>query len=231
MIKTSGKTAFWVILVVIAVLVAILVTSKANEPAIDSDDTGAADVEDRNIAAYEVTVTNTSEDQPLSPGVFVVHTEPVSFDYEGQTSPFELESLAEYGDNTAFAAYAKGLTGIKSVHTIDEPIMPGESTIFTFSAQLGTKLSGVMMAVGSNDGYAFLDAAGLDGDRIQVSALNYDNGTEENSELDSGFAGGQPDPAQGEANIENGTATDPQAPVAIHDQLTESIMTVFVEPR
>ena len=178
---------------------------------------------------YTVRVSNISDTQPLAPGVFVVHTKEASLDYSGSLAPAALESLAEYGSNTAFAEYIATQDGIVNVYTIDAPILPGEEATLTIDSTTDAfYFSGVMMAVGSNDGYALVDSIALNGGNRKVLAENYDNGTEENTELLSGFAGGQPDPSRGEANIENGTATDPQAEVSDHDQLLEAIMEVTV---
>jgi len=92
-------------------------------------------------------------------------------------------------------------------------------------------LSAFQMAVGSNDGYAFIDAVRLDKKDKTVQAKNYDAGTEENTELGSGFDGGQPDPSRGAANVANGTPTLPAEEVKKHDQLIESIMEVVISPK
>ena len=88
-----------------------------------------------------------------------------------------------------------------------------------------------MMPVASNDGYAFVDAVKITDDAGNVissttNAVNHDAGTEQNTEPGSGFEGGQPDPARGKENIENGVPTD--EPVATHPQLTSTILQVVI---
>tara|TARA_B100000745_G_scaffold98011_1_gene62360 strand:+ start:25921 stop:26625 length:705 start_codon:yes stop_codon:yes gene_type:complete len=193
--------------------------------------TGGEEGGSEMVKEYTVTVSNVSDAQPLSPGVLVLHTSEASLDFEGAVAPAELEPLAEYGSNTAFAELVATLPGVVEVISVDAPIMPGQQAqVSVMVDEDGLLLSGIMMAVASNDGYALLNAVELDGTEKTVAAANFDAGTEENTELGSGFEGGQPDPSQGEANVENGTATDPVAEVALHDQLTDTIMEVMVTP-
>jgi hypothetical protein len=184
---------------------------------------------------FEVTFENVNASQPLSPGVFVVHTGNLSLNFDGELAPPALEPLAEYGSNADFAEYVRSLDGAVEVYTIDDPVLPGENTSFIIEVNSSEPLylSGAQMAVASNDGYALLDGVEIvDMDLTALpsvtEALNYDAGTEENQPLGSGFAGGQPDPSRGEENIENGVSTE--EPVQVHPQLTETIMMVSVIP-
>lgn len=168
-------------------------------------------------------VKNISADQPLSPGLAVVHTADFNMNYDGMLAPAELETLAEVGDPTAFKAYVEAQTGVVAVYDLGliEPMTLAEVVLNENDSALFVSV--IQMAVASNDGYALVDsmplAAGSD-----VMGANWDAGFEENSALGSGFAGGQPDPAEGAANLDNGTATSPQANVMAHDQLTFDIM-------
>jgi hypothetical protein len=180
----------------------------------------------------EVTLKNVYGSQPLAPGVLIVHTSAVDVDFVGDKAPTGLERLAEVGNPAEFAEYVETLPGVSSVVTTDAPILPGEQATVTLSdVDPDAYLSVLMMAVASNDGYAFVDAVKITDDAGNIiasttNAVNLDAGTEENTELGSGFEGGQPDPAQGEANIENGVPTD--EPVATHPQLTHTILQVVI---
>lgn len=83
------------------------------------------DAEEGMVYAFEVMIINVHDSQPLSPGVFVVHTGDLSLNFEGEMAPPSLEPLAEYGNNAAFADYVEGLDGAIKVYTIDAPILPG----------------------------------------------------------------------------------------------------------
>jgi hypothetical protein len=193
------------------------------------------DMEEATEYTFEVFVENVHDSQPLSPGVFVVHTENLSLNFTGQLAPSALEPLAEYGSYEAFAEYVGGLDGLVQMYTIDAPILPGENASFAVvvqTSELPLYLSGIQMAVGTNDGYALLDSVELvDKEGVVLSptaeAKNYDAGTEENQPLGSGFDGGQPDPTRGEENIDNGVSTEEV--VSLHPQLTETVMFVSVD--
>ena len=180
---------------------------------------------------YELTISNVSDTQPLSPGVFIVHTKDASLNFEGKLSPKEFEPLAEYGSNEALKTKLASMAGVVKVLPIDAPILPGESKTLSFEADSGLFLSGIQMAVGSNDGFALIDSVPLSGKGVVLDAQNYDNGTEENQPLGGGFAAGQPDPSRGADNIENGTPTNPQAVVSKHTQLTSPVMEISLTPK
>ncbi|HII07396.1 MAG TPA: hypothetical protein HA349_08840 [Methanotrichaceae archaeon] len=205
--------------------------SAYEELEMDDDEDGA---QEGMEYAFEVMIMNVHDSQPLSPGVFVVHTADLSLNFEGEIAPPALESLAEYGSNADFADYVEGLDGAIKVYTVDAPILPGMNASMPMDFQTSKMplyLSGVMMDVGTNDGYALLDAVELvDEDGMELSsttdAENYDAGTEENQLLGSGFEGGQPDPSRGEENIENGVPTEEM--VMVHPELSETVMEVVV---
>ncbi len=189
---------------------------------------------------FSVTVKNVHDSQTLSPGVFIVHKPLFSINFIGKLAPPELEPLAEYGNHTPFKGYVEKSSDVLGVYTIDEPILPGESKTFTMDVSTymprESYLSGIQMAVGSNDGFALASNIALfdpgNGPKASTTdAQNYDAGTEQNSPLLSGFEGGQPDPSRGEENIDNGIATSPQQPVMPHTQLTQTIMRVTVTPQ
>ncbi len=179
-------------------------------------------------------IFNVPDMQPLSPGVFVVHTGDLSLNFEGEMAPPGLEPLAEYGSTEAFADYVAGLDGAVKVYTVDAPILPGMNASMSIevdATEMPLYLSGAMMDVATNDGFALLDAVMIvDENGMALSSItdakNYDAGTEDNSDLGSGFEGGQPDPTRGEENIENGVPTE--EPVSMHPQLNETVMQVVI---
>jgi hypothetical protein len=225
--KQRGGALGWLILIIIIIVLVVIFTGKKNDKGTNSAITQEEAAFES--AAFRTTVTNTSSDQILSPGVYAVHTKDVDLDFLGELSPASLESLAEYGRPNEFASYVASLPGVMNMVVVEAPILPGETTEFRFSVQeKGLYLSGFQMAVGSNDGFAFVDKIALDKESIEASAVNYDNGTEENSDLNRGFNGGQPDTTRGSDNIENGTATNPQEPVSKHKQLGSSILQINI---
>jgi hypothetical protein len=192
------------------------------------------DAEEGMMYVFEVMINNVHDMQPLSPGVFVVHTGDLSMNFEGQMAPPGLEPLAEYGSTDALAEYVADLDGAIKVFTIGGPTLPGmdiSTTVEFQTTEMPVYLSGAMMDAATNDGFALLDAVMLvDENGTALSSTtdtqNYDAGTEENTALGSGFEGGQPDPSRGEENIDNGVPTE--EPVSMHPQLNETVMEVVI---
>jgi hypothetical protein len=209
------------IIVVVLIILGFMMMGKKSAP--DADVPVVAETE-----TYTLTVRNVSDVQTLAPGVFALHSVPGVFDFEGMIAPEELKALAEVGDPSAFANFVLLQPGVEDIFVMNAPLMPGEETQISLTGTPGSYISGMMMAVGSNDGYALVNTISTESG-IANTAINYDNGTEENTPLLSGFDGGQPDPARGAENLDNGTDTDPIAPVALHTQLTSPLMVVIVE--
>jgi hypothetical protein len=204
----------------------------------ESKDDDETSLPPKGTVRFQVTIENVHDSQTLSPGVFIVHKPPYSINYIAKLAPAELEPLAEYGDNTAFRDFVNESSDVLNIYAIDEPILPGESVTFTLDVSTymprESYLSGIQMAVGSNDGFALAHNIALfdpgNGPKASITdALNFDAGTEENSVLLSGFEGGQPDASRGAENIDNGVSTS--LPVTPHTQLTDTIMRVTVTPQ
>ena len=195
--------------------------------------------DDEDMYSFEVKIENVHGSLTLSPGVFVAHKPPFSIDYINKQVPASFEPLAEYGNNTPFYDYIDSQAGVVSRYLIDAPLAPGESTTFTLTVPRDrpreTYLSGAMMLVQTNDGYAAVNnialfTSGNGAKESATNALNYDAGTEENSAIGSGFEGGQPDPSKGSENVDNGTPSNPQRPVTPHPQVSKTVMKVTVTP-
>lgn len=167
-------------------------------------------------ARFTVTLTNLSTNDllqpsagmpqavPLSPGVWVVHTNDNPLFTPGVPDRDQgLEALAEDGNPTPLAAGLQGQPGIVQVGTFTIPagdatagvLTPGKSYSFTFDAVAGQRLSLATMFVPSNDlflapeaaGIALFDAAqqAVVGD-LTVQLSIWDAGTEANQEPGAG---------------------------------------------
>lgn len=194
---------------------------------------------DKEHYTFLVKIENVDDSITLSPGVFVAHKPPFSIDYIYKKIPSEMEPLVEYGNNTPFYDYISSQEEAVATYSIDTPLAPGESTSFTLKVPRDrpreTYLSGAMMLVETNDGFALVSnialfTSGNGAKNSTTYAQNYDAGTEENSAVGSGFAGGQPDPEKGSENIDNGVPTSPQRPVTPHPQVTSPVMKVSITP-
>ena len=175
---------------------------------------------------FRITITNTtSPAMPISPGIILPHIDEGVLWVFGGTSGRELELLAEVGDPSALLDALNG-------HMIDA-IPPGGSSTVEIVVEEELYLSTASMLVASNDSFVGLNSMILwDDDRTpierQTIELNaYDAGTEANTELGSGFDGGQPDPPRGAENRDNGEATSEL--IARSDQFSGPQATITIE--
>ena len=150
--------------------------------------------------SYEVTVTNLTYGQPLSPIAVVLHDEGNIWGV-GEAASNELEVLAEGGDNSGII----GLDMVTASASGSAPVGPGASETLTVNIEDKTdaKLSLVTMLVNTNDAFTGLTGLDLSGLMVGDSWSNtvgvYDAGTEANSEA----MGTIPGPADGGTGFES----------------------------
>jgi len=133
---------------------------------------------------YEVSVTNLTNAQPLSPVAVILHNEGNLFEL-GESASVALETLAESGDNSQVLADSMVLSGASGAGVI----MPGmsETISVNITNTLPTKFSTATMLVNTNDAFSGINAMSIEnlavGESISVRTSSYDSGTEKNSEL------------------------------------------------
>ena len=142
-------------------------------------------------AEYEVSISNTSNFQPLSPVGVVFSSQESLFDI-GAPASLDLEKLAEGGDNSGLLAL-----GNTSVST-QSPVLPGETAVVNITKNLeGLKFSAFSMLVNTNDAFTGVSVYDLGhlaiGETVTLTTNVYDAGTESNSEAE----GTIPGPADG----------------------------------
>lgn len=139
---------------------------------------------------FDVTVTNLTNAQPLSPVGVVVHMDGYTpFDI-GAPATAGLELLAEGGDNSDFLSEASADMANLLTTSGAAPIGPGGSETLSFTideADLpGAQLSLMTMLVNTNDAVSGLRAARFEnmavGDTVSWQTNAYDAGTEANTE-------------------------------------------------
>ncbi|MCO4799738.1 MAG: spondin domain-containing protein [Colwelliaceae bacterium] len=142
------------------------------------------------IYNYEITVSNLTYAQPMSPIAVILHDEG-NFWTIGEPSSLALETLAESGDNASFIAESIVLSGESGTGML----LPGMSETIEISItdnQPGY-LSLATMLVNTNDAFTGINAIELNnllaGESISVTTRSYDAGTEKNSELMSTIPG------------------------------------------
>ena len=144
-----------------------------------------------NGASFEVTVTNLTRGQVLSPPLVATHSADAALFVLGQPASPELATLAEDGDAAPLASLLGGLAAVGDVQAGMDPIPPGASASITVEARGNARLvSLATMLVNTNDAFAAIDGMALPtGREARTFAVAYDAGSEFNSESCSTIPG------------------------------------------
>ena len=141
-------------------------------------------------ATFEVTVTNLTNAQPLSPIAVIAHQNTFPIFAIGSPASAGLETLAEGGDNSALLAEAMAVAGIGDMASGAAPIGPAgsETVSLTMDADALSlmTISVSTMLVNTNDAITGVNAVPLGdlqvGDSMSLRSVAYDAGTEANTE-------------------------------------------------
>jgi hypothetical protein len=184
---------------------------------------GSAAASPPDATTYEVTITNLTSGQPLTPPVVAVHRGNNAVFRVGHRASFGVKEIAENGNNAPLLdALAADHRVTQSVQAGDGPLVPAHtpgaamfdgSVTFTVGGASGTdRLSVVSMLICTNDGFSGVNGVRLPrhvGEHLTVQAAGYDAGTEVNTE---DFANIVP-PCQGLIGVSSGepgtTMSDP----------------------
>ena len=168
------------------------------------------------MVAYEVTITNMTKGQPLSPPLLATHSPSIHAWQEGEMASKQVEMIAEGGKNKALAMTFEGNKATDVVAGgMADAIMPGQSKTFVVVAKPGDVLSVLTMLSATNDGFTGVSNMKLGGDEKMMSKdlPAYDAGTEDNTETKADVP---VPPAMGMGH----PATTPAAPVKLHPGIT-----------
>ncbi len=168
------------------------------------------------VATYEVTITNVTSGQPITPAVFAVHTGRHRVFGKGHPASPGLQQLAENGGVAILADEVAGNADIAASTVIGAaPLAPGESATSTIEVVgRANRFSLAAMLVCTNDGFGGIDGKRLPkriGDERRYGVRAYDAGTELNTELFADLVppcDGDPNTGTGASNpalAENGT--------------------------
>lgn len=143
------------------------------------------------MATFQVTVTNLTNAQPLSPVAVIAHGDGYAVFSVGAPASAGLEELAEGGDNRALLSEADSDANVLATVSGSAPIGPAGSETITVevlaSDLVGLRLSTGTMLVNTNDAITMLDGVVIGdleaGDSIVARTIAYDAGTEANTEL------------------------------------------------
>ena len=146
------------------------------------------------MMSFDVSVSNITNAQPLSPVALIAHDGSFQAWAIGEAAGAGLEVLAESGSPADLIAEADAASVYMTAAGADV-IMPGagEMLALSFEEQTDAVLSVATMLVNTND--AFIGAQNVDlsqlavGDSVQLSLPVYDAGTEANSETAASIPG------------------------------------------
>lgn len=167
------------------------------------------------LASYRLTLTNLSNQHPMSPPTAILHDANYHAWRAGERASIELETLAEGGDGSALLGALNANVGVGV--SAGSVLAPGASIDLDLTATDDdqVRLSLATMLVNTNDAFSGIDAIDIadlaSGDRLVINAAAWDAGTELNTES----AASVPGPA---ANGEgfNGTRDDGLDRIRIH---------------
>jgi hypothetical protein len=154
----------------------------------------AADAE--RAGSFEVTFTDLTSGQPLTPAVAATHRGKNELFRVGQPASFGLKEIAENGNNTPMLNRLASDGDVSDVvEAPGGPLVPagrpgdamfGQSTTFSIEADHGARfLSLASMLICTNDGFTGVNALKLPsrpGDSVTVETAGYNAGTELNTE-------------------------------------------------
>ncbi|MBT1444026.1 spondin domain-containing protein [Shewanella sp. JM162201] len=147
------------------------------------------------MQSFEVTVTNLTANQPMSPLALISHDDNVKLWQIGESASVALEQVAEAGNSSGFDS----LSGVNAVVRGAGMLPPGmsETLMLTLEEDKVDALSLLTMLVNTNDGFSGINAMDIDsmekGSAKTLTLMAYDAGTEANSEA----KGSIPGPADG----------------------------------
>ncbi len=138
-------------------------------------------------ATYQVTITNLTGTELLTPFVVATHRGGPRVFREGRPATYGLRQLAENGGVPVLADELSTRRGVSAVAVAgDAPVAPGESVSVEIVADPGARrLSLAGMVICSNDGFAGVDSVRLPmhvGAQTTVYGNAYDAGSEINTE-------------------------------------------------
>jgi hypothetical protein len=145
------------------------------------------------MQTYEVTLTNLTTNQPLSPPVVILHDDGYAAFTEGEPATVGLEALAEGGVTSELIREIQIYSGSID-YALGSVIQPGSSIRLTIGTDIkAPKLTVASMLENTNDAFTGIGAYDLgsmvSAQSIVVNGPVWDSGTEINDELASTIPG------------------------------------------
>ena len=143
------------------------------------------------MRSFEVTLTNLTLAQPLSPPAIFLHTSDYSAFADGFTASEAIEILAEGGDRSNLITEVTDANALLAAYQDDNPVPPlsrsvTEQLTFPEADAADIRLTTVTMLVHTNDAFTGINAADITsmevGDTRTFNGPTWDAGTENNTE-------------------------------------------------
>ena len=144
--------------------------------------------EENRAKRYQLSVTNLSNNQPMSPPAWAFHGDDYMGWQIGGAASDGLEVLAESGDPSGFIDEARSNSSVYTQRAGDDLVLPGQTGTYTvtFKHEDDLKFTLATMLVNTNDAFVGVNAVAIGelemGQELEFLARAYDAGTEENLE-------------------------------------------------
>lgn len=152
---------------------------------------------------YEVSITNGTTHQVLTPPLLTTHNKHFSLFNVGGVASDGLVTLAETGNPSDLHQEVVNARGVQDVVVAGGPILYGESASFHIKGSKRGRISISTMLATTNDAFAAINSMPLPKKSATYLAYVYDAGSEMNNE-DCDFIPGPPCNTSGNARTPNG---------------------------
>jgi hypothetical protein len=155
----------------------------------------AIPAEASSVATYEVTITNLTSGQPLTPFVVATHSGALSIFRVGSAASEAVKEIAENGNAAPLLGLLDESSAVSDVQAGTFPLVPAsdpgdtalpDSVTFEIEGALGARfLSWESMLICTDDGFTGVSGLRLParlGQSVTASTFGYDAGTEINTE-------------------------------------------------
>lgn len=139
---------------------------------------------------YEITVTNLTRGQTLTPVLALSHLAGIRLFQPGQPAVSQLAAVAEGGDTAPATALFDEFPDVVIDYAVsDGPVPPGGSVTLTISADGAPSVSVTSMLIPTNDTFFALNGATVPEGGLVFRSPGYDAGSEPNDELCANIPG------------------------------------------
>ena len=164
----------------------------------------AAPLHADGLSTYQVSITNATTHQVLTPPVLVSHNNAYAVFTVGSPASAGLVTQAETGNPAPLALEVSNAVGVMDVVTGSNVIPYGQTSTFQITASKRGRITLTTMLATTNDGFAALNSVALPKRSAQYFAYVYDAGSEYNNENCSYIPGPPCAPDSGNARTDSG---------------------------